>query len=78
MSYLKTLEEIKQFAVEYWQDRLAKFFPTSPGPTNTEVDMYTAGYTAGHDDGFENGVDYVVSGEMANDEMKEDALKDTY
>lgn len=30
-------------AVAYWQDRLAKFFPRSTGPTTAEVDMFIAG-----------------------------------
>lgn len=36
--------ELKQMAIEFWQDDLAKFFPKSPGPTNTEVVMFKAGY----------------------------------
>ncbi len=35
---------IEQEAVYYWQDSLAKFFPTSKGPTATEVDMFRAGW----------------------------------
>lgn len=34
----------KDKAVSYWQDRLAKFFPTSKGPTGCEVAMFEAGY----------------------------------
>lgn len=36
--------EIKDKAIWYWQDRLAKFFPTSKGPTNVELEMFKAGY----------------------------------
>lgn len=36
-------EDIKQAAVEYWQDRLAKFFPTEPGPSGAEMEMFKAG-----------------------------------
>lgn len=30
-------------AVAYWQNSLAKFFPTSKGPTSSEVDMFISG-----------------------------------
>ena len=30
----------------YWQDKLAKFFPKSKGPTSVELDMFRAGYEA--------------------------------
>lgn len=33
----------KQKAVEYWQDRLAKFWPTAKGPTEVEKVMFEAG-----------------------------------
>lgn len=35
--------KFKQKAVEYWQDRLAKFWPTSKGPTEVEKVMFEAG-----------------------------------
>jgi hypothetical protein len=38
-------EEIKAKAIIYWQDKLAKFFPTSNGPTNCEIEMFKAGYS---------------------------------
>lgn len=31
----------------YWQDKLAKFFPTLNGSSGCEIDMYCAGYAAG-------------------------------
>lgn len=34
----------KDKAVWCWQDRLAKFFPTSDGPTGSELTMFEAGY----------------------------------
>lgn len=37
-------DEMRWKAVVYWQDRMAKFFPTSPGPTDLEVAMFKAGY----------------------------------
>lgn len=37
-------EELKYKAIAYWQDRLGKFFPTSKGPTNVEIEMFEAGY----------------------------------
>lgn len=37
-------DELKDEAIKYWQDSLAKFFPTSPGPTNTEILMFKAGF----------------------------------
>lgn len=37
-------DEIKYQAIVYWQDKLAKFFPTSTGPTNIEIEMFKAGY----------------------------------
>lgn len=36
--------DIEHKAISYWQDKLAKFFPKSKGPTNTEIDMFRAGY----------------------------------
>lgn len=33
----------REEAVAYWQDSLAKFFPTAKGPTNVEIDMFIAG-----------------------------------
>lgn len=30
-------------AIFYWQDKLAKFFPTSTGPTDLEKDMFRQG-----------------------------------
>ena len=38
------MNSLKDKSVAYWQDRLSKFFPTSPGPTYTESDMFIAGY----------------------------------
>ena len=32
-------------------------------------------YNSGSDKGFEEGIEYVISGQMAHDEQKEDALK---
>lgn len=37
-------DELKYKAIAYWQDRLAKFFPKSPGPTTCEIEMFEAGY----------------------------------
>ena len=34
---------VRQAAVAHWQDKLAKFFPTSKGPTTTELLMFEAG-----------------------------------
>lgn len=39
--------EIKDKAIFFWQDRLAKFFPSTLGPTNTEIVMFEAGYELG-------------------------------
>jgi hypothetical protein len=36
-------DKVKEAAVAYWQDKLAKFFPTSKGPTNCEIEMFKAG-----------------------------------
>lgn len=49
INYLKTCGDgdVRRMAVIYWQDDLAKFFPTSKGPTSTEILMYEAGYKAG-------------------------------
>jgi hypothetical protein len=41
------VEDVDQKAIAYWQDSLAKFWPTSQGPTATEKIMYKAGYEAG-------------------------------
>lgn len=41
------MTKVEERAVWYWQDRLAKFFPTSPGPTTTEIEMFRAGFEAG-------------------------------
>lgn len=30
-------------AIFYWQDKIAKFFPTSTGPTDLEKDMFRQG-----------------------------------
>lgn len=38
---------MKKDAIWYWQDRLAKFFPTSKGPTNTEISMFNYGLEEG-------------------------------
>lgn len=38
--------DVKQLAIAFWQDRLAKFFPTSKGPTNTEIEMFKGGWEA--------------------------------
>lgn len=35
-------------------------------------------YNNGFDKGFEEGIEYVISGEMAFEEQKADALKDIY
>lgn len=40
-------DKITAKAIAYWQDRLAKFFPTSKGPTGSELDMFRAGYELG-------------------------------
>lgn len=43
-------DEIKDKAIYYWQDKLAKFFPKAKKPTGSEIDMFRAGYlTAGRD-----------------------------
>jgi hypothetical protein len=42
--------ELEQMAHAFWQDSLAKFFPTSKGPTNVEVAMFVAGHSAGYCD----------------------------
>lgn len=34
-------------ALAFWQDRIAKFFPTAKGPTTTEAIMYDAGVAHG-------------------------------
>lgn len=39
--------KLREKAVAYWQDKLAKFFPTSKGPTGVELDMYKAGLREG-------------------------------
>jgi hypothetical protein len=41
--------EPEQAAIAYWQDKLAKFFPTSKGPTSVEINMFVAGFKAGED-----------------------------
>lgn len=43
-------EKIKERAVFYWQDSLAKFFPKSKGPTTTEIAMFEAGYQEGKEE----------------------------
>lgn len=35
---------LRQRAIEFWQDRLAKFFPQSKLPTGSEIAMFEAGY----------------------------------
>jgi hypothetical protein len=35
---------LKEKAIFYWQDSIAKFFPTAKGPSTVEIDMYEAGY----------------------------------
>lgn len=39
-------DDVKQLALAVWQDKFAKFFPTSKGPTNLEIAMFEAGYQA--------------------------------
>jgi len=39
-----TEDDLNYEATFYWQDSLAKFFPDSVGPTNTEVLMFKAGF----------------------------------
>lgn len=46
MSEAKVPKWIESEMIKYWQDDLAKFFPTSKGPTPCEVIMYTAGALA--------------------------------
>lgn len=41
------MKNYKKDAIWYWQDKLAKFFPTSEGPTNTEKMMFEYGYLEG-------------------------------
>jgi hypothetical protein len=49
------------------------------GPGDIELlETLLTAYANGHDQGFKEGVEYVVSGEMDWDEMKQDALEDTY
>ena len=38
------MNSMKDKAIYYWQDKLAKFFPTLSGPNTCEIDMYKAGY----------------------------------
>ena len=38
------MDDIKQAAICYWHDRLAKFWPTLKGPSTVEIEMYRAGY----------------------------------
>jgi hypothetical protein len=42
--------DVKNKAVEFWQNRLAKFFPTLKGPTGCEIAMFEAGYEQGQKD----------------------------
>lgn len=39
-------DKIKQLAIAYWQDKFAKFFPKSKGPTDLEIAMFVGGLTA--------------------------------
>lgn len=38
------MDEIKKEAIYYWQDKLAKFWPTVKGPSTVEIAMFEAGY----------------------------------
>lgn len=38
------MDDIEKEANYYWQDKLAKFWPTMKGPSTVEVDMFRAGY----------------------------------
>lgn len=37
-------DKAKQLAIVYWQDKFAKFFPKSKGPTDLEIAMFVGGY----------------------------------
>lgn len=41
------MTDLRKEADAYWQDDLAKFFPTSKGPTTTEYYMFEAGFRRG-------------------------------
>lgn len=46
-------DSIKRKAIEYWQNELAKFWPTAKGPSVVEIDMFEAGYNAGFKDNID-------------------------
>jgi hypothetical protein len=41
---------IKELALIYWQDKLAKFFPKAKEPNGTEYVMFEAGYKKGFEE----------------------------
>lgn len=38
------MDDIEKEAIYYWQDKLAKFWPTIKGPSTVEIAMFKAGY----------------------------------
>lgn len=64
-------DDVREMAVWYWQDSLAKFFPTSKGPTGTELAMFEAGYKMAAIRGAEHHVEVTEKLAAENARMRE-------
>lgn len=83
-------DDVKKLAISYWQDSLAKFFPTSKGPTETERSMFEAGYKIAAIRGAEHHIEVTdklfnkntrlraILQRMVNSEVVKNALIESY